>query len=71
MIQQALAIKRQQSDPTLAIMASAWTAPPWMKDIEDWYRDGTGGELKPEYAATYADYLLRYLDAYADAGVTR
>ena len=70
MIQQALAIKRQQSDPTLAIMASAWTAPPWMKDIEDWYRDGTGGELKPEYAATYADYLLRYLDAYADAGVT-
>ena len=69
MIHEALAIKSRQSDSTLRIMASAWTAPPWMKDIEDWYRDGSGGELKPEYVATYADYLLRYLDAYAAAGV--
>ncbi len=69
MIHEALDIKNRQRDSTLRIMASAWTAPPWMKDIEDWYRDGSGGSLKPEYVATYADYLLRYLDAYAAAGV--
>jgi O-glycosyl hydrolase len=77
MIQEALAIKQGQRDQELKIIASAWTAPAWMKDIETWYIpgsaannwQGTGGTLKPEYVATYADYLVRYLDAYADAGV--
>jgi glucosylceramidase len=77
MIQEALAVKRSQSDRDLRIVASAWTAPPWMKDIEDWYLppsqandgQGTGGRLKPEHEATYASYLLKYLDAYAARGV--
>jgi glucosylceramidase len=77
MIREALAIKQAQSDRELKIIASAWTAPAWMKDIETWYIpqspennwQGTGGSLKPQYEATYADYLVRYLDAYADAGV--
>jgi glucosylceramidase len=69
MIRQALEIKNGQQDPTLRIMASAWTAPPWMKDIDDWYQQGSGGSLKSEYLATYADYLVKYLDAYAAAGV--
>jgi glucosylceramidase len=69
MIREALAIKRDQQDSSLRIMASAWTAPPWMKDIEDWYQSGTGGSLKPEYLETYADYLIKYLDAYVAAGV--
>ena len=77
MIQEALAIKATQQDSALRIMASAWTAPAWMKDIEDWYQPGlgehghagTGGRLKPEYEGLYADYLLRYLDAYREAGV--
>ncbi|MEO0617305.1 MAG: glycoside hydrolase family 30 protein [Pseudomonadota bacterium] len=77
MIQEALAIKRDQEDRAFSIVASAWTAPPWMKDIEDWYIglseennwQGTGGQLKPEHEATYADYLVRYLDAYAARGV--
>lgn len=77
MIQEALAIKRGQSDQELKIIASAWTAPAWMKDIGTWYIpgsaannwQGTGGSLKPEYVSTYADYLVRYLDQYADAGV--
>ena len=76
MIHEALAIKREQGDD-LKIIASAWTAPPWMKDIEDWFIpgsedndwQGTGGELKPEYEATYADYLVKYLDAYKANGV--
>ena len=77
MIKEALAVKAGQPDGALKIVASAWTAPPWMKDIEDWYLpmtpendyQGTGGSLKPEYAQTYADYLVRYLDAYRDEGV--
>ncbi len=77
MIQEALSIKENQPDSRLRIVASAWTAPSWMKDIEDWYRpgapennwQGTGGWLKDEYVSTYADYLLRYLDAYQSEGV--
>ncbi|MEL6949861.1 MAG: glycoside hydrolase family 30 beta sandwich domain-containing protein [Pseudomonadota bacterium] len=77
MIQEALAIKRGQPDSSFRIVASAWTAPPWMKDIETWYVglseennwQGTGGSLKPEHEATYADYLVRYLDAYDARGV--
>lgn len=77
MIQEALAIKRSQADQDLRIVASAWTAPPWMKDLEDWYQpgakangwQGTGGALKPEHRSTYADYLLKYLEAYAAKGV--
>ncbi|MBT8433494.1 MAG: glycosyl hydrolase [Gammaproteobacteria bacterium] len=77
MIQQALAIKNGQHDADLRIIASPWTAPPWMKDIEDWYRpgsaeadqNGTGGSLKPEYVETFADYIVRYLDAYKQEGV--
>lgn len=77
MIKQAYAIKSKQSDKDLRIVASAWTAPPWMKDIEDYYikptksnnHQGTGGELKPQYVSTYADYLLKYLDAYKKEGI--
>ncbi len=77
MIREALAIKQEQASNDLRIIASAWTAPPWMKDIDDWYQPGTeanayhgtGGALKAEHAATFADYLVRYLDAYRDAGV--
>jgi len=77
MIQEALAVKREQPDQELRIIASAWTAPPWMKNIETWYIPGSpennwqgdGGWLKPEYVSTYADYLVKYLDAYKEAGV--
>ena len=77
MIKQALTIKNRQADKDLSIIASAWTAPPWMKDIGDWYIPGTpendfhgtGGSLKPEYVQTYADYITRYLEAYRAEGV--
>jgi len=77
MIQEAIEINNYQEDNDLRIIASAWTAPPWMKDIEDWYIkgtpennfQGTGGTLKPEYEETYADYLIRYLEEYKAEGV--
>ena len=77
MIKEAMEIKNMQSDKELRIVASAWTAPSWMKDIEDWYItgtpennfQGTGGSLKEEYEETYADYIIKYLDAYRSEGV--
>jgi glucosylceramidase len=77
MVQEALEIKRGQQDQDLRIIASAWTAPPWMKTIGTWYVPGSaendwkgdGGWLKPEHVSTYANYLVKYLDAYKSAGV--
>ncbi|GAB4341883.1 MAG: glycoside hydrolase family 30 protein [Calditrichia bacterium] len=77
MIREAQEIKSRQKDNTLRIVSSAWTAPWWMKDIEDWYIpgspennwQGTGGSLKKEYYPVYADYLLKYLQAYREQGV--
>jgi glucosylceramidase len=57
---QALAI-----NPDLKIMASPWSAPAWMKTSGSLI----GGTLKPEYYDAFARYLLRYVDAYAQAGV--
>ncbi len=77
MIKEAIAIKSSQEDKKLGIIASAWTAPSWMKDIEEWYIkggpennwQGTGGALKSEYIPVYADYLIKYLEAYEQEGV--
>jgi len=77
MIKEALEIKNGQKDNELKIVSSAWTAPWWMKDIEDWYISGspdnnwqgTGGSLKDEYIPTYADYIVKYLDAYKSKGI--
>jgi len=77
MIKEALEIKNKQKDKELRIVSSAWTAPDWMKDIEEWYIpgapannwQGTGGSLKDEYVSTYADYIVKYLDAYKAEGV--
>jgi glucosylceramidase len=77
MIKQALAIKNRQKDSDLKIIASAWTAPAWMKDIEDWYipgseqnsYQGTGGSLKHGYEKYYANYLIKYLENYNRQGV--
>jgi len=46
-------------------MASPWSAPAWMKTSGSLI----GGTLKPEYYDAFARYLLRYVDAYAQAGV--
>ena len=43
------------------ILASPWTAPPWMKDNNTW----NGGELLKEHYQTFADYIVKYIQAYA------
>jgi glucosylceramidase len=52
-------------DPGLRIIASPWTAPAWMKTSENLI----GGELLEQYESTYADYLVKYLDAYHSYGI--
>jgi glucosylceramidase len=47
------------------ILASPWTAPPWMKTNNDW----NGGELKPEHYSTFAAYIVKYIQAYEKEGV--
>ena len=47
------------------IVASPWTAPWWMKDNKAWI----DGWLLPEYRQTFADYMVKYLQAYKAEGV--
>ncbi len=55
----------QASEDGFKIFASPWTAPPWMKDNNDW----VGGKLLPEYYDTWALFFSKYLDAYATQGI--
>lgn len=67
------AIKASQADSTYKILASAWTAPAWMKDNNAYYERGNGvargGKLLPQYYATYANYLVKYIQAYQQEGI--
>ncbi|WP_216650002.1 glycoside hydrolase family 30 protein [Lewinella sp. W8] len=60
-------IKDAQATSTegFRIIASPWTAPPWMKDNNDW----RGGKLLPEYYDTWALFFSKYLDAYRAEGI--
>ena len=52
-------------NPRLRIIASSWSAPAWMKDSENLI----GGALLPQYESTFANYLVKYLDAYRGYGI--
>ncbi len=55
-IKEAMAVSKDG----FKILASPWTAPPWMKDNKDW----RGGKLLPEYYDTWALFFSKYIDAY-------
>jgi glucosylceramidase len=61
MIKDAMAI----SSDGFKIISSPWTAPPWMKDNNEW----VGGKLLPEHYATWALYFSKYIDAYKEQGI--
>jgi glucosylceramidase len=60
-IKEAMAI----SEKGFKIIASPWTAPPWMKDNNNW----VGGKLLPEYYDTWALFFSKYLTAYKNEGI--
>jgi glucosylceramidase len=50
----------------IRIYASPWSPPPWMKTNNEMLH---GGKLKPEYFQTWADYFVKYIDAYKKEGI--
>lgn len=61
MIKDAMAISKDG----FKIISSPWTAPPWMKDNNDW----RGGKLLPEYYDSWALFFSKYLEAYKNEGI--
>ena len=61
MIKDAIAISKER----FKIIASPWTAPPWMKDNKAY----VGGKLLPEYNDAYALFFSKYLEAYKNEGI--
>jgi glucosylceramidase len=59
-LQEILAI-----NPAVKIIASPWSAPPWMKTNGSYI----AGELKPQYYSAYARYFVKYLEAMRAQGI--
>lgn len=58
-------VRARAISPELFILASPWSPPGWMKNGGSML----GGDMKPSNFHTYANYLVRYLQAYEAAGV--
>lgn len=56
---------QQISPKGFKLVASPWTAPPWMKDNNQWF----GGKLLEQYYPTWALFFSKYAQAYAEAGI--
>ena len=60
-------------NPDLKIMAAPWTCPKWMKvkSLSNLvgYDSWTSGSLNPEHYQTYADYFVRFVQAFAAEGI--
>lgn len=56
---------QRSSSDGFKLIASPWTAPPWMKDNNSWL----GGKLLPKYRGTWALYYSKYIKACAEQGV--
>jgi len=60
-----LSKQARQLNPSLKIMATPWSGPAWMKDNDSVDQ----GWLQSQYYAAYAQYFVKYLQAYAAQGV--
>lgn len=60
LVQEALSL-----NPEIKLMGSPWSPPAWMKTSGSMI----GGELKKEYYSTYANYFVKYIQAYAKHGL--
>ena len=60
-------------NPDLKIMAAPWTCPKWMKvkslSNRVGYDSWTSGSLNPDHYQTYADYFVRFVQAFAAEGI--
>ncbi len=53
-------------NPDITLMGSPWSPPVWMKTNGS----SVGGNLKPEYYGVYAQYFVKYIQAYKALGIT-
>lgn len=52
-------------NPEMMLLASAWSAPAWMKTNDSLY----GGDLRPSAWEAWTNYYLKYLQAYEAKGI--
>jgi glucosylceramidase len=52
-------------NPKIAILASPWSAPSWMKTNDK----AKAGSLRPEFYGVYAQYLVKYVQTMAAHGI--
>ena len=61
-------------NPKIQVIASPWTAPPWMKTGNDGKNDAyfgkQGGTLIKSDYSVYASYFVKFIQAYAANGIT-
>ncbi len=65
LLRQALAAGRAKGSE-MRVFASPWSAPAWMKSNGNMVG---GGTLLPEYRDTWAQYIVRFVKAYEQAGI--
>ena len=53
-------------NPTIKIIACAWSAPSWMKTNNN----SVGGSLQSQYFSTYAKYYVKYIQAMKAEGIS-
>ncbi|RPH92165.1 MAG: hypothetical protein EHM72_17790, partial [Calditrichaeota bacterium] len=56
----------QKAEGNIKFVASPWSPPAWMKTNDNML---FGGKLKPEYFQTWADYFVKYIQAYEKEGI--
>jgi O-glycosyl hydrolase len=56
-------------NPDAEVFAAPWTAPPWMKANDAFDDVGLKGSLLPSAYGAFASYFVKFLQAYAAAGV--
>ena len=55
----------REINPEMFYFSSPWSPPGWMK----WNKSMLGGSMSRQYLASYAQYFLKFLQAYAAEGV--
>jgi len=60
-----LIVQAKQLNPKLKIMANPWSPPGWMKDSGSMI----GGSLLSSMYPQFANYFVKYIQAYAQAGI--
>ncbi|EWM18493.1 RICIN domain-containing protein [Kutzneria sp. 744] len=60
-----LVTQAKQLNPATSVMVVPWSAPGWMKTNNNL----VGGSLSTNYESTFADYLVKSVQAYQSAGV--